>query len=167
MLREAVKVGLRFLGLKQATETCPPYLEAAVSEGLTVVLRIAQATQVRVLDTGLRQGISEAGLAEALLATDRREPYVRHDTDVAVDERGDERVDVPPFVSGGPQTGRDGRDVGRPEQIIERDRKSLGHRANGQETWLDRSLALQAAQRPDGDACLLRQPFPRPPTVFP
>lgn len=106
-------------------------------------------------------------LAEALLAADRGEPHIRHDTDAAVDERGDERVDVPPFVSGRPETVRDGRDLGRPEQIIERDRKSLGHCADGEETWLDSSLALQTAQRSDGDACFLGQPFPRPPPVLP
>lgn len=71
VLREAVKVGLRLLGLQQATEACSPYFEAAVPEGLPVVLRVAQATQVRVFDSGFSQCLPEAGLAEALLTADR------------------------------------------------------------------------------------------------
>ncbi|EGJ75710.1 hypothetical protein STTU_2921 [Streptomyces sp. Tu6071] len=90
VLCQAVKVGLCLFGSQQATEARAPHFDAAVPEGLSIVLRIAQATKVRVLDAGLGQGLPEAGLAEALLAADRGEPYVRYNTDVTVDERGDE-----------------------------------------------------------------------------
>lgn len=60
VLCEAVKVGLGLLGPKQATETRPSHFDAAVPERLPIVLRIAQATQVRVLDAGFGQCASEA-----------------------------------------------------------------------------------------------------------
>lgn len=50
VLCEAVKVGLGFLGPQEATEARTTHFDAAVPEGLAIVLRIAQATQVCVLD---------------------------------------------------------------------------------------------------------------------
>src|SRR6476660_8141587 len=89
VLRKPLKIGLRILGVQHPTEPSPAYIKAAVPERRRVVLGISQATQVRVLDAGLGKRPSEAGLAEALLAADRCEPYVRHDIDTAVEEGGD------------------------------------------------------------------------------
>ena len=116
MLREALKIGLRLLGPQHPTEASPAHVESAVPERCPVVLGIAQATQVRVLDAGLGERLPEPSLAEALLAADRRKPYVRHDIDTAVEERGDKRIDVPAFVPSRPEAGSD---LGLPEELIE------------------------------------------------
>lgn len=147
MLGEAIEVALCLLGPQQSTESGPAHFKAAAPERLPVVLRISQATQVGVRDASLCRRLPETGLAEALFAADRREPDVRHHIDTAVEERGDERVAVPAVVPRGPQA-RSG--LGLPEQLVEGDLKGLGNCYNGEETWLDRPLALQASQRPCG-----------------
>jgi hypothetical protein len=119
---------------------------------------------VRVLDVGLRKCLPEAGLAEALLATDRREPYVRRDIDTALEERGYKRVDIP---ASGPLGTKAGSDPGLPEELIEGDLKCLGDRSDVEETWLDRSLPLQPGQRSNSDAGFFGEPLPRPPTGLP
>lgn len=60
-----------------------------------------------------------------------------------------------------------GGDLGLPEELIKGDLKCLGDRSDGEETWLDRSLALQTGQRSCGDASFFREPLPRPPTSLP
>lgn len=164
MLREALKIGLRFLGPQHPTEPGPAHVEAAIPERRPVVLGIAQATQVGVFDAGLGECLPEPSLAEALLAADRCKPYIRHDVNTAVEEGGDERVDVPAFVPSGPEAGSD---LGLLEEFIEGDLKCLGDCSYGEETWLDRSLALQAGQRSYGDAGFLGEPLPRPPSTLP
>ncbi len=85
---EAVKVGGLF-GPLQATERARP-TSTRPPRRAPDCPSVYPGTQVRVLDTGFGQNLTEAGLAEALLAADLGEPYIRHDTDAAVDERGDE-----------------------------------------------------------------------------
>lgn len=102
LLGKAIEVGLCLIGPQHTAEASPAHVESAVPERRPVVLGISQATQVGVLDAGLSERLPEPSLAEALLAADGRESYVRHDVDTAVEERGDERVDVPAFVSSGP-----------------------------------------------------------------
>ncbi len=79
-------------------EPCSTHIQATVPERRPVVLGISQTPEMGVLDACLGQRQSEAGLAEAGLAADGREPYIGHDINTAVDERGDERGDVATFV---------------------------------------------------------------------
>lgn len=79
-------------------------------------------------------------------------------------EATNDSMSLPAFIASGPEPRTD---LGLPEELIEGDLKCPGDRSDGEETWLDRSLALQPGQRSYGDAGFLGEPLPRPPPGLP
>jgi DNA processing protein len=82
--------GLRVGMLKPVSERLAPLVDASRSEGVSVVLRVAEGSQVQVRDAGHGEPVSERGLRQPRLPRQRREPHVDEHGHVALEELMDD-----------------------------------------------------------------------------